>query len=101
MFLESNKKVLKHGWIEVICRSMFSGKTEERIRRLSCSGPPIVCKQLTGRSIPVIIMGSDLDYSGSPLAHMSDLRAVAECINRSVRAFVQGCFNKNFGKQNV
>ncbi|RKY47353.1 MAG: hypothetical protein DRP88_04700, partial [Candidatus Neomarinimicrobiota bacterium] len=27
----SNKKV---GWIEVICGSMFSGKTEELIRRL-------------------------------------------------------------------
>ena len=24
----------KHGWIEVICGSMFSGKTEELIRRL-------------------------------------------------------------------
>ena len=35
MFLEtpdSNKR--KKGWIEVICGSMFSGKTEELIRRL-------------------------------------------------------------------
>ena len=31
MFLESAKK---EGWIEVICGSMFSGKTEELIRRL-------------------------------------------------------------------
>lgn len=31
MFLESAKKA---GWIEVICGSMFSGKTEELIRRL-------------------------------------------------------------------
>ena len=31
MFLESAKK---SGWIEVICGSMFSGKTEELIRRL-------------------------------------------------------------------
>jgi len=32
MFLEPN--VGKKGWIEVICGSMFSGKTEELIRRL-------------------------------------------------------------------
>lgn len=31
MFLESTNKA---GWIEVICGSMFSGKTEELIRRL-------------------------------------------------------------------
>lgn len=31
MFLESVKKA---GWIEIICGSMFSGKTEELIRRL-------------------------------------------------------------------
>ncbi len=35
MFLEdTNKKNNKSGWIEVICGSMFSGKTEELIRRL-------------------------------------------------------------------
>ena len=31
MFLENASKA---GWIEVICGSMFSGKTEELIRRL-------------------------------------------------------------------
>ena len=31
MFLENHKH---RGWIEVICGSMFSGKTEELIRRL-------------------------------------------------------------------
>jgi thymidine kinase len=35
MFLEdTNKKHKNSGWIEVICGSMFSGKTEELIRRL-------------------------------------------------------------------
>ena len=34
MFLEPNFNVEKRGWIEVICGSMFSGKTEELIRRL-------------------------------------------------------------------
>ena len=34
MFIEPNFRVEKRGWIEVICGSMFSGKTEELIRRL-------------------------------------------------------------------
>lgn len=36
MFLEKDRNKLEHkGWIEVICGSMFSGKTEELIRRLN------------------------------------------------------------------
>ena len=34
MFIEPNFKDERRGWIEVICGSMFSGKTEELIRRL-------------------------------------------------------------------
>jgi thymidine kinase len=34
MFIEPNIRGDKRGWIEVICGSMFSGKTEELIRRL-------------------------------------------------------------------
>ncbi len=35
MFLEKDyNKSIKSGWIEVVCGSMFSGKTEELIRRL-------------------------------------------------------------------
>jgi thymidine kinase len=34
MFIEPNLNIEKRGWIEVICGSMFSGKTEELIRRL-------------------------------------------------------------------
>jgi thymidine kinase len=34
MFIEPNIYGEKRGWIEVICGSMFSGKTEELIRRL-------------------------------------------------------------------
>ncbi len=36
MFLEKDRNNQRHkGWIEVICGSMFSGKTEELIRRLN------------------------------------------------------------------
>ena len=34
MFLEPNFRAQRSGWIEVVCGSMFSGKTEELIRRL-------------------------------------------------------------------
>ena len=34
MQIEKNNQVNRLGWIEVICGSMFSGKTEELIRRL-------------------------------------------------------------------
>ncbi len=34
MFIEPNINGEKRGWIEVICGSMFSGKTEELIRRI-------------------------------------------------------------------
>jgi thymidine kinase len=34
MFLEPHFKGQRSGWIEVVCGSMFSGKTEELIRRL-------------------------------------------------------------------
>ncbi|MCK9218879.1 MAG: thymidine kinase [Bacteroidales bacterium] len=34
MYIEKNNPVNRLGWIEVICGSMFSGKTEELIRRL-------------------------------------------------------------------
>lgn len=34
MFIEPNFSAERRGWIEVICGSMFSGKTEELIRRL-------------------------------------------------------------------
>jgi len=35
MFLEKNQtENIRRGWIEVICGSMFSGKTEELLRRL-------------------------------------------------------------------
>src|SRR5258708_16139420 len=34
MFIEPNLRGERRGWIEVVCGSMFSGKTEELIRRL-------------------------------------------------------------------
>lgn len=33
--IEKNKNMDRNGWVEVICGSMFSGKTEELIRKLN------------------------------------------------------------------
>jgi len=38
MFFEKNPLGRRRGWMEVICGSMFSGKTEELIRRLKRAG---------------------------------------------------------------
>ena len=51
MFLEKSKNHTKSGWIEVICGSMFSGKTEELIRRLRRA---IIAKQRVEIFKPII-----------------------------------------------
>ena len=38
MFIEPNFRGERKGWIEVICGSMFSGKTEELIQEVEKSG---------------------------------------------------------------
>ena len=52
MFIEPNINPKKLGWIEVICGSMFSGKTEELIRRL---------KRARIANLKVAIFKPDLD----------------------------------------
>jgi len=57
MFLENNiGKVTREGWIEIITGSMFSGKTEELIRRMRRAE---IAKQKTGIFKPKI----DVRYS--------------------------------------
>lgn len=54
MFLESANRA---GWIEVICGSMFSGKTEELIRRLKRA-------QFAKQKVEIFKPGIDIRYSG-------------------------------------
>ncbi|MEA3477254.1 MAG: thymidine kinase [Bacteroidota bacterium] len=58
MFLEKTKNHSKSGWIEVICGSMFSGKTEELIRRLRRA---IIAKQKVEIFKPIIDTRYDVD----------------------------------------
>jgi len=55
MFLENIPQPNKRGWIEVICGSMFSGKTEELIRRLKRS-------QLAKQKIEIYKPSADTRY---------------------------------------
>ncbi len=53
MFLEP--RIGKRGWIEVICGSMFSGKTEELIRRLRRV-------QIAGKKVEIYKPSTDIRY---------------------------------------
>ena len=53
MFLESNKKT---GSVEVICGSMFSGKTEELIRRIKRA-------KFANQSVAIFKPAIDVRYS--------------------------------------
>lgn len=55
MFLEPNFKGQRSGWIEVICGSMFSGKTEELIRRLKRA-------QIANQSVQIFKPHKDTRY---------------------------------------
>ena len=56
MFLDdTTKRGPKRGWIEVICGSMFSGKTEELIRRLRRS-------QIAGQKVEIFKPKLDTRY---------------------------------------
>lgn len=56
MFIEHNLKGKNTGWVEVICGSMFSGKTEELIRRLRRA-------QIAGQSVEIFKPAVDTRYS--------------------------------------
>jgi thymidine kinase len=56
MFIEFNSANRKAGWVEVICGSMFSGKTEELIRRLRRS-------QIANQKVEIFKPRLDTRYS--------------------------------------
>ncbi len=83
MFLEPQTVQDKQGWIEVICGSMFSGKTEELIRRLKRA-------QFAGQKVDIFKPQIDTRYSQEavvshnqnqiesiPVAHSSELLLLA------------------------
>jgi thymidine kinase len=120
MFLEtpdSNKR--NKGWIEVICGSMFSGKTEELIRRLKRAQyakqkveifkPAIDVRydeekvvshdsnEVSSTSVPssanILLLANDVDVIGIDEAQFFDDELPAVCgalANRGIRVIVAG-----------
>jgi len=87
MFLEPHIKGQRLGWIEVICGSMFSGKTEELIRRLKRAK---IAKQRVEIFKPRIdtrydqhkVVSHDDNYIlSTPIKHSSELIRLAEGVN--------------------
>jgi thymidine kinase len=60
MFIEPYRTGLKKGWMEVICGSMFSGKTEELIRRLKRA-------RIAGQQVEIFKPLLDTRFSSSHL----------------------------------
>ncbi|MDO4790138.1 MAG: thymidine kinase [Porphyromonas sp.] len=113
------KKIRRHGSIEVICGSMFSGKTEELIRRVrratiaqlkvelfkpsidtrysktdivSHSHESIPCTEVS-HSMNVYLLGSDADVVGVDEVQFFDNGIVDACVklaDEGVRVIVSG-----------
>jgi len=120
MFLENTvNHTEQFGWIEVICGSMFSGKTEELIRRLKRAQfakqrieifKPIVdtryddemvvshdANEISSTPVPVAsnirLLANDVDVVGIDEAQFFDDEIVAVCndlANRGIRVIVAG-----------
>ena len=101
------------GRIEVVCGSMFSGKTEELIRRMRRAkfarqkveifkpaidvryfdmGIVDVCNELANRGVRVIVAGLDMDFKGVPFGPMPALCAIADDVTK-VHAICVKCGN--------
>ncbi len=87
MFLEPHFKGQRSGWIEVICGSMFSGKTEELIRRLKRS-------KIANQRVEIFKPGIDKRYGeekvvshdsnyilSTPIEHSSRLLQLSEGVD--------------------
>lgn len=61
------------GWIEVICGPMFSGKSEELIRRLRRA-------RIARKRVQVFKPSIDIRYSADEIVSHTDARLKAECV---------------------
>ncbi len=129
MFLEPRLKntSYKKGWIEVICGSMFSGKTEELIRRLNRArianlkveiykpaidkryhdtevvshNSNVVASTPVPSSLNILLMSQDADVVGIDEAQFFDGEIVYVCetlAQRGVRVIVAGLDMDYLGK---
>jgi len=77
MFLENTtKRKAKKGWVEVICGSMFSGKTEELIRRLRRA-------ELANQQVEIFKPKIDTRYDKEDVVSHDSRRIPSIVVNRS------------------
>ena len=76
MFIEPNIKNRKSGWIEVICGSMFSGKTEELIRRIKRA-------QFANHSVAIFKPATDNRYHESDIVSHDGIRIKSIAITKA------------------
>ena len=87
MFLEPHFKGQRSGWIEVICGSMFSGKTEELIRRLKRAKianqrVEIFKPKIDTRYDEAKVVSHDANFIlSTPIEHSSRLLELTEGVN--------------------
>lgn len=127
MFIEPNLSGERRGWIEVICGSMFSGKTEELIRRLKRAKianlkveifKPAVDKRYDENDVvshdanvipstpidnsqTILLMAQDVDVVGIDEAQFFDAEIVSVCEKlalKGVRVIVAGLDMDYMGK---
>ena len=90
MFLEPTFRGQRSGWIEVICGSMFSGKTEELIRRVRranfANQKVVIFKPKTDNRYSKddvvshnenIVSGIPIEQSWEIMDHIADVKVVA------------------------
>jgi len=76
MFLEPHYKGQRSGWIEVICGSMFSGKTEELIRRVKRA-------RIANQKLSIFKPSTDVRYSEQEVVSHDDNAVDSHAIESS------------------
>lgn len=101
MFTEINSAPKKTGWIEVVCGSMFSGKTEELIRRLRRA-------QIANQKVEIFKPSVDTRYSEFELVshnqnsiHSTPVLSAGEILSRANGFDVVGIDEAQFFDEGV
>ena len=87
MFLEQfSGEGRQNGWIEVICGSMFSGKTEELIRRLKRA-------QFAKQKVEIFKPSVDTRYDNEMVVshNKNEIRSTPVPVAENIRILAQGC----------
>ena len=66
----------RHGWIEIVCGSMFSGKTEELIRRLRRA-------QIARQRVQIFKPGIDNRFGDDHITSHSEMRLASQNVSSS------------------